>query len=1143
MKRVESTHTSEKGKHAMTHVNRITFILMLLGTFSSARAQYVLGTTALTEGPAAGSDSVLIAGSGAWTATANDSWLHTSSSGSANATVTFTYDANTGATRTGTLTVDGQTVTVTQGASTYSAATFSTVIMSNQTTQNPMGLVSPTGVAVDGAGNVYVADANQGQIKKWTPSSGTVSTAVTGAGLAYGVAVDGSGNIFVASFYNSEEWSATTQMLTPLPTIPFVQSRDVAVDTAGNIFVADYANSVQKLNAGANSFAPVVSGLTGVTGIALDIQGNIYIADTDANAIKMWSPTTNSVTTLVSGLNAPFGVAVDSSGNVYFTDTNNNLVKKWQAATQTVSTFPLSIVFTPKGIAVDAAGNIYYANGGVGDVIAMPHAFVDIGAKAAANTGGSDALSVVLPSTTNLTGVFAPSCDQAWLTLGTITNGVIGYSFTANDTASPRTAHVTVLGQSIPVTQAGSAPNVVGTTALLKGPAAGSDTVLIGGTLPWTATANDAWLHTSSSGTGNGTAIFTCDANTGATRSGTLTIAGQTVTITQAGSTYSAATKVGTLVTGTNHPYDIALDAAGNLYIPDGTGNAILKWTAPNGPLTTLISGLNNPEGLTLDSSGNLFIADVDNSKIEKFPLPNGPLTTVLSGLGQVEDVAADRFGNIFYSDVGFKHVYEMPVGGTPAPLPFTGLSLPVGVAVDLSGNVYVTDQGSGILIKLSAADQSQTTLVTGLSTPFHVKADGSGNLYIADSNNHAVKKWTAATQTVSTLFADNTTLPFAAQVDAAGNLYIANTLSSVLELPHAFVDASAKTAASTGGSDALPAVVPSTANLAGAFAPVSDQSWLTIGSISNGVVNYSFTQNPGTSPRTAHINLLGQSIAVTQAGATPITIMSGPTATPNPAGINQPVGFTAQASGGSGTLTYSWNFGDGSPAETGSSVSHAFAAIGTYTATVTVNDANTTASGTVTVTVDPPVVGTGNDSDGDGFSDSFETAVGLNPNDATSTPTGSIITPDEVKLLTVSKASIKVTFLKTGKDSIAFNGALPVPKGFNPAGVKVYFYVAGVIKVLTLNAKGSGKLGGDSVKLTLKTKKKMVLAQNAKYSVTFAKGTFASILAANTGITNRNAKKAPVIVPFTFIFDNSVFRKSQSMSLTAKMNKTGMAK
>ena len=86
--------------------------------------------------------------------------------------------------------------------------------------------------------------------------------------------------------------------------------------------------------------------------------------------------------------------------------------------------------------------------------------------------------------------------------------------------------------------------------ALLEGPASGTDSDIVAATGAWSATANASWLHTTASGTGNGLATFTFDANSGATRSGTLTIAGQTLTVTQAGSSYVAANPVSTLVPG-----------------------------------------------------------------------------------------------------------------------------------------------------------------------------------------------------------------------------------------------------------------------------------------------------------------------------------------------------------------------------------------------------------------------------------------------------------------------------------------------------------------------------------------------------------------------------------------------------------------
>jgi hypothetical protein len=153
---------------------------------SAAQAQttnYALGTSALLVGPAAGIDSVVLAvtpATGAWTATANDTWLHLSTanqSGTGSTNVVFSYDANPGATRTGTLTIASQTLTVTQAGSTYVAAQPVTTLVSS-------GLSYPDGVAVDGAGNVYIADSGNSAIKEWAAANNTVTTLVS-SGLGY----------------------------------------------------------------------------------------------------------------------------------------------------------------------------------------------------------------------------------------------------------------------------------------------------------------------------------------------------------------------------------------------------------------------------------------------------------------------------------------------------------------------------------------------------------------------------------------------------------------------------------------------------------------------------------------------------------------------------------------------------------------------------------------------------------------------------------------------------------------------------------------------------------------------------------------------------------------------------------------------
>ena len=108
----------------------------------------------MVEGPAAGSDSDIVTLAGAWTATANASWLHTTSSGSGNGLATFTFDANAGATRTGTLTIAGETLTVTQAGSGYVAANPLTTLVSS-------GLNDPQGVAVDARATSTFADTRQ----------------------------------------------------------------------------------------------------------------------------------------------------------------------------------------------------------------------------------------------------------------------------------------------------------------------------------------------------------------------------------------------------------------------------------------------------------------------------------------------------------------------------------------------------------------------------------------------------------------------------------------------------------------------------------------------------------------------------------------------------------------------------------------------------------------------------------------------------------------------------------------------------------------------------------------------------------------------------------------------------------------------
>jgi len=291
----------------------------------------------------------------------------------------------------------------------------------------------PEAVAVDGAGNVYVADRNNATIRKVTPA-GVVTTLAgsagqngsadgTGAAASFsypsGVAVDGAGNVYVADSDNNtiRKVTAAEVVTTLAGSVGLSGSADgtgaaarfsyptgVAVDGAGNVYVADYYNdTIRKVTP-----AGVVTTLAGTagqygsadgtgatarfsypTGVAVDGAGNVYVADSDNNTIRKVTPA-GVVTTLAgssgqqgsadgTGAAASFynprGVAVDGSGNVYVADSDNNTIRKVTPA-GVVTTLAGSSgqrgsadgagaaasFYNPTGVAVDGAGNVYVAD-------------------------------------------------------------------------------------------------------------------------------------------------------------------------------------------------------------------------------------------------------------------------------------------------------------------------------------------------------------------------------------------------------------------------------------------------------------------------------------------------------------------------------------------------------------------------------------------------------------------------------------------------------------------------------------------------------------------------------------------------------------------------------------------------------------
>jgi len=848
--------------------------LVVLGqpiSVSQSGFSIAIGTPSVLVGPLAGTNTVVLGVSPqivSWTNTANASWLHLSPAnqvGSGSTNIVFTYDANAGPTRVGTLTIYGQTVAVTQAPSNYVAVTPVATLISS-------GLSSPYGVAVDSGGNVYIADTGDNAIKEWSPSTTNLITLVSSNMQSPGgVAVDNKGNVYIADTGDSaiKEWQPGTSNLITLVSSSLSSPEGIAVDAAGNVYIADTSDGEAKMWTLVNSnLTTLIAGIALPYSIAVDAANNVYVPDTYGGlGFAIWNAANQNYSYFASG-QAPYGIAVDGSGDIYI-GQNSGAIQKWLVANGSLVTLVSAGLKATHGVAVDGFGNIYIADTGNNEVKVIPNAYFDPVPRLEPLATGSDSLPPVLALSSNYFSLFGATSDQPWLSITSISNGIV--SFTFGDAKTNRTGYITYLGQRIPIVQGGPT-YALGTSTLYVGSKSGTNSVVLAVvpfTATWTASTTANWLHLNAAnqgGIGSTNVVFTFDTNSGLTRSGSISIAGQNLTIVQAGSNYVQAPVQQTTVlnlSGRGQPATFALDLADNVYWADEFGNALREWVATSSNIITLVSnGLSFPAGVAVDSSGNVYIADTGNKAIKEWIVSNSNVVTLVSsGLSTPESVAVDATGNVYISDYGANTLNEWSSStSNVTTLVSSGLSEPEGIAVDAAGNVYIAAGGQTSIKEYIASSQTLITLTRLTTGPATVGVDGAGNVYATSQLGEHVWKWTAANGQLTTLSASGSQLA----VDVNGNLFL--NLIGVQELPNAFIDPTPKSESLSGGSDYLSLILPPSLNLFGLLAPTSDQPWLSISGVTNGVVAFAFPYNPGTN-RIAHITLLGQSIPVTQQG------------------------------------------------------------------------------------------------------------------------------------------------------------------------------------------------------------------------------------------------------------------------------------
>jgi hypothetical protein len=288
-------------------------------------------------------------------------------------------------------------------------------------------------IAVDGAGDVYVANPNQSSILKAVPGA-TAPTIVAGGNVSGG--------------YSGDNGPATSAELN--------YPSGVAVDSAGNVYIADTNNNRIRKVAAVSGIITTIAGngtagysgdngpatsaeLNGPQALALDSAGNIYIVDAENLRIRKVAAASGTITTVAGNgtagysgdngpatsaeVNDPQGLAVDAAGDIYLADSGNHVVRMVNAAgiITTVAgngtrggsgdngPATSAEVSNPVGVAIDSAGNLY-----IGDpsspVVAVRQVNTSAGALNFGNTaaGSTNTQAVAVTNIGNAPLSFVP---------------------------------------------------------------------------------------------------------------------------------------------------------------------------------------------------------------------------------------------------------------------------------------------------------------------------------------------------------------------------------------------------------------------------------------------------------------------------------------------------------------------------------------------------------------------------------------------------------------------------------------------------------------------------------------------------------------------------------------------------------------
>jgi len=633
------------------------------------------------------------------------------------------------------------------------AGTINTVIGTNAGFGGDGGQASdaqlhfPEGLAIDAAGNIFIADKWNHRIRKVTPDgiittvagSGPDSTPSGGYGgdggpalqaqlnQPQGIALDAAGNLFIADEGNNRIRRVTPAGIIttvagnggtqnngdggPATSASVLFPRDVAVDAAGNLYIASAADRIRRV--ATNGIITTIAG-----------AGNGYAGD--------GGPATNAL------LRLPVAVLPDNAGNLYISDSNNGRIRRI-GPDGIINT--VAFAGAPVGLALGGDGSIYIAeNPGLGRISRL----------------------AVFPPPETIPPTISISTPQTTTGLYTSMTELLTFQGTASDNLF--LTHVSVT----------------------------SDRGVRG-----TAEGTDNWRSTVILKTGINNLTFTAWDMDGNSSSAQFTVNYiKTLFVNAFAGLRGMASFAGEGTSAENArfntPSGIAFDQAGNLYIAD-TGNHRVRKIAPDGVITTfagtgevglrLIEGpaveadLNQPRGVAVDTQGNVYFTDSGNHRVCR--ITNGGILSTVAGSGMTGSsgdggaasearlnsptgIAIDASGNLFISDTGNRRVRRVDAGTGAITTVFSesqGLQSPAGLAMDASDNLYVADKvNGGRVFRVTPAGNVSVFAGSGspdaspdrvpatefaLSLPNELAFDSSGNLFIIEEFNQRVVRIT----------------------------------------------------------------------------------------------------------------------------------------------------------------------------------------------------------------------------------------------------------------------------------------------------------------------------------------------------------------------------------------------------------------